>query len=142
MERMQWTEDKESFKREELFRCLYGFNGPYDSHGKYNPSRLQPVLQADFATVWQFIRSWKKKHGYKDLACQMQKAESQLVIEGVCGRLMREHPDCPLVTIHDAILTTPEWVDEVRRTMLEEFAKIGIHPTLREEHPVVEGHRQ
>lgn len=142
MERMQWTKDKESFKDEELFRCLYGVNGPYDSEGKYNPSRLQPVLQADFPTIWRFIRSWKKKHGYKDLACQMQKAESKLVIEGVCGRLMREHPDCPLVTIHDAILTTPEWVDEVRRTMLEEFAKIGIHPTLRVELPVVEGHRQ
>jgi hypothetical protein len=133
MERMGWTRGKMAFKDEELFRCLYGSNGPRDADGKHNPSRLQPVLETEFPTVWRFIRDWKRCHGYRDLACQMQRAESKLMIEGVCGRLMREHPDCPLVTIHDSIMTTAAWVEVVRDAILIEFGKIGIRPTLHVE---------
>jgi hypothetical protein len=50
---------------------------------------------------------------------------------------MTEHPDCPLVTIHDSIMTTAEWVATVRATIMEEFGKIGISPTLHVEPPVV-----
>jgi hypothetical protein len=135
MDRLNWTRGKEAFKDEELFRCLYGSNGPRDADGKHNPSRLQTVLEADFPTVWRFIRDWKRRHGYRDLACQMQRAESKLMIEGACGRLMREHPGCPLVTIHDSIMTTAAWVEVVRDAILVEFGRIGIHPTLHIEQP-------
>ncbi|MCG3147935.1 MAG: hypothetical protein PCFJNLEI_01376 [Verrucomicrobiae bacterium] len=133
MERLGWTAGKQAFKDEEVFRCLYGTNGDRDAAGKYNPSRLQPMLESDFPTVWHFITDWKGWHGYRDLACQMQRAESRLMIEGVCGRLMRTHPDCPLVTIHDSIMTTPAWVEIVRGAILEEFDRIGIQPTLHVE---------
>jgi len=130
MDRMGWTTGKQAFKDQELFRCLYGTNGSRDTDGNHNPSRLQPVLEADFPTVWGFITDWKRRHGYRDLACQMQRAESKLMIEGVCGRLMREHPDCPLVTIHDSIMTPQEWVEIVRATISDEFSRIEIRPTL------------
>ena len=133
MARMGWTDGKAAFKDEELFRCLYGTNGSKDAEGKHSPSRLQPVLEADFPTVWNYIRAWKKRHGYRDLSCQMQREESRLMIEGVCGRLMVEHPDCPLVTIHDSIMTTPDWVETVRATIMAEFGRIGIQPTLHVE---------
>ncbi|MGA2137539.1 MAG: hypothetical protein ABSH14_01630 [Verrucomicrobiia bacterium] len=135
MDRINWTRGKAAFKDQELFRCLYGSNGPRDADGRHDPSRLQPVLEADFPTVWRFIRDWKRRHGYRDLACQMQRAESKAMIEGVCGRLMREDPECPLVTIHDSIMTTPEWVEVVSNAILDEFGKIGIRPTLHVERP-------
>lgn len=55
------------------------------------------------------------------------------MIEAVCGRLMREHPNCPLVTIHDSVLTTSAWVEVVRQAIVEEFGRMGIHPTLHVE---------
>lgn len=55
------------------------------------------------------------------------------MILGVCARLMEEHPDCPVVTIHDSILTTPRWVEVVTKVIHEEFARLGITPTLHVE---------
>ena len=134
MEAMDWQYGKAAFKKQEFFRVLYGTNGP-DKDGNYNPSRLQPVLVEHFPTVWGFIRDWKRKHGYRDLACEMQRQESRLMIDRVCGRLMMEHPGCPVITIHDAIMTTAEWVETVRRIILEEFATIGLRPALHVEAP-------
>ena len=54
-----------------------------------------------------------------------------MLIEGVCGRLAVEYHECPVITIHDSILTTLQWVATVQRLIHEEFAKLGIHPTLR-----------
>lgn len=130
MERMDWTQGKSAFKSDELFRCLYGRNTVWDGNGNYNPSRLEPIIKTEFPTIWKFIRGWKKANGYKDLARQMQREESRLMIDGVCGRLAKEHPDCPLVTVHDSIMTTSPWVETVKNIILEEFARLGIRPNL------------
>ena len=52
------------------------------------------------------------------------------MIEGVCGQLMNEHPDCPIVTIHDSIMTTENWVETVSTAIKYEFALLDIQPTL------------
>ena len=131
MTRTAWTDGKDEFKEREVFRVLYGMNTAFNSDGEYQPSKLQTVLESDLPTVWQFIRGYKRQHGYAELAREMQRRESKLMIEGVCGRLMDEHPDCPVVTVHDSILTTPGWVETVSATIKDEFAHLGIHPTLK-----------
>ena len=57
------------------------------------------------------------------------------MIRGVCGRLIEEHSDCPLITVHDAILTTAPWVATVQQVILDEFGKLGIRPTLKVKPP-------
>ena len=130
IDRMKWQGTKAQFKDRELFRVLYGRNTPFDADGNYNPSQLQPVLESDFPTVWGFIHGYKRAHGYRELAREMQRQESRLMIEGACGRLMTEHPDCPVITIHDSILTTEPWIETVSTAIKYEFGQIGIQPTL------------
>lgn len=72
-----------------------------------------------------------KKDDYRSLAWMMQRAESDLIINKVCRRLMVEHPKCFISTIHDSILTTEENVDKIKIVMLEEFKKLGLLPSIR-----------
>jgi hypothetical protein len=52
MERVGWTAGKQAFKDQEVFRCLYGTNGDRDAEGRHVPSRLRPVMEAEFPTLW------------------------------------------------------------------------------------------
>lgn len=63
----------------------------------------------------------------------MQHAESSLFIGAVCGRIMREGPSVPILTIHDSLLTTPQYVDYAESVIREEFDKLGVSPRLKEE---------
>lgn len=83
-----------------------------------------------FPTIGQEIKKVKRKN-YKRLAWLMQRKESKLIITKICGRIMREYPDMFMGTIHDSILTTLEHVPAIKKVMSEEFAKIGLSPTIR-----------
>ncbi|MDB5352686.1 MAG: hypothetical protein JWN86_3933 [Planctomycetota bacterium] len=39
-------------------------------------------------------------------------------------------PESPLLTIHDSLMTTAPFEDDFRRVLLEEFAAVGLSPTL------------
>jgi hypothetical protein len=54
--------------------------------------------------------------------------ESAAVINRICRRLMTEHPTAPVFTIHDSVLTTANYQDDVVRTMREEVGKLGQSP--------------
>jgi hypothetical protein len=83
-----------------------------------------------FPTIGKEIRRIKRKD-YRRLAWMMQRKESKLIITKICGRIMREHPEVFIGTIHDSVLTTPENVSTIRQIMSEEFEKIGLSPTIR-----------
>ena len=44
---------------------------------------------------------------------------------------MNEHPDMPIFTIHDSVMTTKANADIVKGIMVEEFANYGVEPKLR-----------
>jgi hypothetical protein len=75
-----------------------------------------------------------KGKNYRHSAYLLQNLEATLFIYKICGRIMREKPALPLYTVHDSLLTTREHVEYVRSVILDEFRKLGIHPTLHEEH--------
>lgn len=74
-----------------------------------------------------------KKGDYRKLAWNMQRAESNLIINRICRRIMQEHPDCFISTIHDSILTTQENILIVKQIMQEEFKVVGLNPKIRVE---------
>lgn len=88
------------------------------------------LFAAEFPTVMAVIRSAKKRD-YCDLARTLQKIESNLMIHRVCRRLLLEHPNVPVITIHDSIMTTPGNVELVRGVMAEEFGRVGLHPKFK-----------
>ena len=91
---------------------------------------LTKLFATEFPEVYEFILA-EKKHGYEELAREMQWAEAEFMLGTVCKRLFEYHPEVPVVTVHDSISTTPEHVALVERVVLEEFARIGINPTLK-----------
>ena len=52
------------------------------------------------------------------------------MIGQVAVRCMNELPRTFIGTIHDSILTTPDQADSIRSIMLEEFARVGLCPTI------------
>ncbi|MBK8347151.1 MAG: hypothetical protein IPL08_05825 [Saprospiraceae bacterium] len=68
------------------------------------------------------------------LAITLQTIESHLMIDVICRDLKDKYPHIPLLTIHDAIASNPEYKDvlleEMRNTLT---SKIGIVPSIKEE---------
>ena len=95
-------------------------------------SRLKQRFEREFPTIAGMLQSLKQRD-YRQVAWLMQSYESTLFIAIICRRLMNEKPQLPIFTIHDSILTVPDGVEDVRHVILEEFAKLGIVPTLKEE---------
>ena len=91
--------------------------------------KVVKAFAAKYPTAYALIQSQKERN-YRLFSRRMQRMESDLMIEGVCGRLMREYPHIPILTIHDAILTTPSHVETVSRIIRETFQAQGLTPTL------------
>lgn len=68
------------------------------------------------------------------LACHLQTVESWLCIWRVCGRLARECPEAPLLTLHDCLVTSQSYVGRVRDVLEGEFRQVwGVPPSLKTE---------
>lgn len=132
-----WTEDRrDEFKQNEIFAVLYGNPNRnqawMDDNWKLHPaSKLKPILAEHFPTVWAFLIFYHNEHGHGSLARELQRKESQLMIRGVCGTLADQYPFVPVLTCHDAILTTQANVDLIQGLILAEFDRRELHPTLK-----------
>lgn len=93
-------------------------------------TRHNELFAATFPNVWEFIQN-AKEHNNRDFPLSMQKQEADIIISGVCGILATEpYRHIPILTIHDSIMTTPEFAPVVRSIMLDQFRAKGITPTL------------
>lgn len=99
------------------------------------------VFVNHFPTVTAFMADMKgegDKH-YKNLSHRMQASESKLIFGGCCRDLMDRHADVPIFTIHDSVITVPGCEGLVRAVLLDNFARLGVKPTLnREEYGAAE----
>ncbi|MCR9209033.1 MAG: hypothetical protein NXI28_12440 [bacterium] len=108
--------------KEQFFEVIYGRNS------------MQSPVKADFEELFprvaEVVRVHKRKD-YRFLPRLMQNIEANFMINRVCRRIMNESPDAPLFTIHDSVLTTPEFANRFVAIMKQEFSKLGMSPTLR-----------
>lgn len=82
------------------------------------------------ATEWPALADYilaAKKDCYQNLARDCQQLESRLMIDGAAGSLLADS-SIPIVTIHDAILTTEAHVPAVEAAIIEEFSRLGVTP--------------
>lgn len=101
----------------------------YGSQHITNP--LTRMFARLFPNIANFIHNYKQEHGYAELAREMQRQESHLMYNCVVARLMRHHPEVPVITIHDSIMTTPEHCELVQRIMREEYNRAGLSATIK-----------
>lgn len=102
-----------------MFEVLYGKNGA--------ASPIKNRFNELFPGIAQVVRELKRKD-HTFLSKLMQKVESGFVVNIVCRRLMTEIPEAPVFTIHDSILTTAAYADEVLCTFREAFCWLGLSP--------------
>ena len=94
-------------------------------------SKIMRAFQTVFPKAADYVFQIKNcEHGGSALAKRLQRAEADLVINKVCGRLRREGQVGFVTPIHDCLLFLAESGDYVRKTMASEFATLGVTPTL------------
>jgi hypothetical protein len=76
------------------------------------------ALAGVYPGLWACVRRFDDGQA---LSHVMQRLESDIVIRTACGQLARDHPDVPVITIHDCICTTAPHVDVVERVMRQAF---------------------
>lgn len=121
---MQPGEDRSRFKRRLFADVLFG----RDRH----PSELRREFHERFPSVGEMLTGLKERD-YRRPSWLMQWHESSTFIGQICRRLMNEEPGMPLVTIHDSLVTTAEYIDHVHLVAVDEFAALGVHPTFDHE---------
>jgi hypothetical protein len=103
--------------------CFYSANNSI-SQG------MKTLFRSKFPKIYALMCDLKQKD-HSTLSILLQRVESTLVLDKICGRISSEFPKIPLFTIHDSILTTPNNVEYVKSIIEEECKKyIGIAPML------------
>lgn len=94
--------------------------------------RMTDVFGQHWPGLLEGIQALKRGHGHKALAMLLQRLESGIVINRICGRIVRQLPDLDFLTVHDSTLVTASRGDEVRGLIVEEFARYGLIATVRQ----------
>ena len=88
------------------------------------------AFKKEFPLLWSYINAAKKEHGPKQssgLSKTMMWVEAWAVFEAI--KELKDKP-YPLITIHDAIVTTKDGVEDVVAAMGNEFLPLGLDPRL------------
>jgi hypothetical protein len=116
----------------ETLRIMYS-NPEHHNKPFYKPCQTYkehfPSVYELFTTIQnaKIITSKKEKRNYLPLI--LQKIESFLVIDIICKKISELHPQIPLFTVHDSIITTKENEGTVKEIMTSEIENwIGYLP--------------
>ena len=91
------------------------------------------IFENLFPNVYKVIKSVKKGH-HPTLAIILQNLEAELILHKTCKVISEEHPEIPLFTLHDSIITTEENKDIVQAKMIEILSQnLNYEPNLKVE---------
>jgi hypothetical protein len=93
--------------------------------------KITEAFGKKWPSILKGMRMVKSRCGYKIFAKILQRLESVLLIDGVCGRMVRDHPEVGFLTIHDSALIVAQEVQLVREMMVEEFRRWGAKVIIR-----------
>jgi hypothetical protein len=96
-----------------------------------SPSQIFKRIFPSVVEIFEYI----KRKDYRNLAIILQRIESFLLLDRICGRIAKENTSLPIFTIHDSIVTTVGNEAYIKSVMEDELAKsIGKAPTFSIEH--------
>lgn len=103
-----------------------------NARGSEYHSIVEDKFRELFPTVYRFIRrvnsgGWE----HANMIRRLQQAESELVIETVCADLVARYPGMFLITLHDAIYSTPENLPTIEQAFHRAFDVTGYSMTLK-----------
>ena len=95
-------------------------------------SPLKDRFKAKYPSLAEMLFALKQKN-HCHSAWLLQNYEATIFVHSIARRLMQERPDLVAFTIHDSFLIRPDDADYVQQVISDEFSKLGLHPTMREE---------
>lgn len=122
LEHGRWTRDE---LKPLIFQIVYGHRGVMLN------AELTGAFRDAFPSVFSMLLKLKSEKGYSWVGMELQRRESRIIIKGVCNRLRVEHPDVPVVTVHDSLMTTQEHVGLVTDLLHQEFGRFPVVPRFR-----------
>jgi len=93
-------------------------------------NREQKIFQSLFPTPWKLLRHLKRVDP-RNAPLELQRLEAEIIIDGATAEVFRRLPEAPVFTIHDAILTTDDWINHVEVIWRDQFARYGITPSFK-----------
>lgn len=115
----------EEDKRKE-FKLLF-FGRVFFDVNRTELKKEEKLFQSLFPTIFGFIREFKQED-YTNLAIQLQRAESGIIINDCIRRIRTEKPDMFVSTIHDSIVCQPHNLVYVQRVIEDAFIKHNLKP--------------
>jgi hypothetical protein len=133
----QWIADQMSLTRKEVKEKLTQRGLFSHNRSRHQASDVMKFFKREFPSIYEYMTEIKGQPKSKDnpkphnrLAMLAQSAEVDLVVHRVVDRIRKERPDMFLTTIHDSIVMLRADADYVKMTMLDEFRKLDLNPTL------------
>jgi hypothetical protein len=116
--RVAQKEDREKLKGTMMFVL-------FDENKGHRNNNLQIQM---FQSVYPGVEKWLNQiHtliGKKRFSYLLQRAESYLLLNVICKEFIEQHPTAPLITIHDGIFTTIEYVRNLNGFVLRRLREI------------------
>jgi hypothetical protein len=124
------TEEEREVLKKKTMQFLF-FNNS-SARGK----RELGYLKRQFPGIDTIITKFLNIIGSSRFSYLLQRSESYLVLENVCKEFHNRYPEAPIFTIHDSVLTTAEYSNDLYELMFETLHSItGIVPGLKMEQP-------
>lgn len=84
------------------------------------------------ANIIEYFNQLSREDSANYLPILLQRLESKLILDIVCLEIGQQLPDAPIIPIHDAILTTPGYVQRVQEIIKNTIWRVtGIEPGLK-----------
>jgi len=114
MFKIGYNKSRDEFKKF-ILQNLYG--------KRFTSKKLEEIFLLEFPNIYKFILK-QKENGHANFARNMQKVESDLVIQTVCKNLYEKYEGISLCTIHDSVICNEEYVKCVKFEMELAFEEI------------------
>lgn len=101
-------------------------------HPDHMGTKVGAAVEKLYPAVFRAVVDLNSELGHGGLPRLLQRLESQVMIQQAAGRLLREKPSMPVLTVHDSVLVPEEFVPLVEQVIREEWSKeFGIVPNLK-----------
>jgi hypothetical protein len=90
---------------------------------RYHNNQIQ-IFQKVYPGVERWINQIHKMIGKQRFSYLLQRAESYLLLAVICKEFNEQFPEAPLITIHDGVFTTEEYVQKLNTFILKRLYEI------------------
>ena len=98
-------------------------------HPEHMGTKVGNALRELYPAVFDAVVEANTRLGHGGLPRLMQLMESRVMISRVAGRLLRERPAMPMLTVHDSVLVPPEYAPDAEAVIGDEWqAEFGVRP--------------